>query len=134
MVCLVSNCMGLNSVVSRFVDQQAFLNKELEDVMRQIKDKEDILTKAVENQKNVDELMKKHKVSFHALYPLQYSNPIFINILKQEMADLQQRIDAVLAEKARLEAELKKISVNNRYYQGFICSFVFLLSLSAILL
>ncbi|VDM69074.1 unnamed protein product, partial [Strongylus vulgaris] len=45
----------------KFVDQQASLNKELEEVMRQIKDKEDILTKAVENQKDVDELMKRHK-------------------------------------------------------------------------
>ncbi|KIH47088.1 hypothetical protein ANCDUO_22854 [Ancylostoma duodenale] len=36
------------------------------------------------------------------------------NILKQEMTELQQRIDAVLAEKAKLESELKKISVNNR--------------------
>ncbi|ETN74365.1 hypothetical protein NECAME_04044 [Necator americanus] len=77
----------------KFVDQQAFLNKELEEVMRQIKDKEDMLTKTVENQKNVDELMKKHQ---------------------QEMSDLQQRIDALLAEKSRLEADLKKISVNNR--------------------
>ncbi|KAL6726830.1 hypothetical protein Aduo_008761 [Ancylostoma duodenale] len=81
------------TVCLKFVDQQAFLNKELEDVMRQIKDKEDMLTKAVENQRNVDELMKKHK---------------------QEMTELQQRIDAVLAEKAKLESELKKISVNNR--------------------
>ncbi|WKX99198.1 hypothetical protein Q1695_014238 [Nippostrongylus brasiliensis] len=77
----------------KFVDKQTCLDKELDDVMQQIKDKEELLLKAVESQKNVDELMKQHR---------------------QEMTSLQQRIDALLAEKAKLEADLKKISVNNR--------------------
>ncbi|CAJ0609451.1 unnamed protein product [Cylicocyclus nassatus] len=76
----------------KFVDQQASLNKELEEVMRQITDKEDILRNTVENQKNVDELLKRHE---------------------QEMGELQKRIDALLAEKLKLEADLKKFSVNN---------------------
>ncbi|KHJ96755.1 kinesin motor domain protein [Oesophagostomum dentatum] len=85
---------GMDETFSvKFVDQQASLNKELEEVMQQIKDKEDMLTKSIENQKNVDELLKKHK---------------------QEMADLQQRIDSLLSEKAKLEADLKKVSISNR--------------------
>ncbi|KAK6047692.1 kinesin motor domain protein [Cooperia oncophora] len=79
--------------IMRFVDKQTILGKELDDVMQQIKDKEELLQKAMESEKNVDELMKQHK---------------------QEMANLQQRIDALMAEKAKLEADLRKISVNNK--------------------
>nr|CDJ82343.1 Kinesin domain containing protein [Haemonchus contortus] len=77
----------------KFVDKQTNLDKELDDVMQQIKDKEELLQKAIESQKNVDDLMKQHK---------------------QEMASLQQRIDALMAEKAKLEADLKKFSINNK--------------------
>lgn len=34
--------------------------------MQQIKDKEELLSKAVESQKNVDELMKQHQVGLPA--------------------------------------------------------------------
>uniref|UniRef100_A0A7I4YE15 Kinesin motor domain-containing protein n=1 Tax=Haemonchus contortus TaxID=6289 RepID=A0A7I4YE15_HAECO len=77
----------------KFVDKQTNLDKELDDVMQQIKDKEELLQKAIESQKNVDDLMKQHK---------------------QEMASLQQRIDGLMAEKAKLEADLKKFSINNK--------------------
>ncbi|WKX93252.1 hypothetical protein Q1695_010914 [Nippostrongylus brasiliensis] len=79
-----------------FVDKQTCLDKGVDNVMQQIKDKEELLLKASESQKDVDESTKQHT---------------------QEMTSLQQRIDALLAEKAKLEADLKKKSVNSRTYQ-----------------
>ncbi|WKX93250.1 hypothetical protein Q1695_010914 [Nippostrongylus brasiliensis] len=76
-----------------FVDKQTCLDKGVDNVMQQIKDKEELLLKASESQKDVDESTKQHT---------------------QEMTSLQQRIDALLAEKAKLEADLKKKSVNSR--------------------
>ncbi|KAJ1355026.1 hypothetical protein KIN20_012142 [Parelaphostrongylus tenuis] len=78
---------------TKFVDNQSNLEKELGDVVQQIKDKEEILLKALESQNKMDDLMKQHK---------------------EEMANLQQQTEALLAEKAKLEKELKKISTNNR--------------------
>ncbi|WKX93251.1 hypothetical protein Q1695_010914 [Nippostrongylus brasiliensis] len=81
------------TILLRFVDKQTCLDKGVDNVMQQIKDKEELLLKASESQKDVDESTKQHT---------------------QEMTSLQQRIDALLAEKAKLEADLKKKSVNSR--------------------
>ncbi|VDL75688.1 unnamed protein product [Nippostrongylus brasiliensis] len=67
----------------KFVDKQTCLDKKLDDLMQQIKDKGELFLKAVESQKNVDELRKQDR---------------------QEMTSLQQRIDALLAEKAKLRS------------------------------
>ncbi|WKX92961.1 hypothetical protein Q1695_010746 [Nippostrongylus brasiliensis] len=76
-----------------FVDKQTCLDKGVDHLMQQIKDKEELLLKASESQKDVDESTKQHT---------------------QEMISLQQRIDVLLAEEAKLEADSKKKPVSSR--------------------
>ncbi|EPB71391.1 kinesin motor domain protein [Ancylostoma ceylanicum] len=94
------------TVCLKFVDQQAFLNKELEDVMRQIKDKEDILTKAVENQKNVDELMKKHKYVYLISHFLLLC---YLLRLAEERRRKLQDMEKQLAQFRKQMNEMKKL-------------------------
>ncbi|WKX92959.1 hypothetical protein Q1695_010746 [Nippostrongylus brasiliensis] len=81
------------TILLRFVDKQTCLDKGVDHLMQQIKDKEELLLKASESQKDVDESTKQHT---------------------QEMISLQQRIDVLLAEEAKLEADSKKKPVSSR--------------------